>query len=311
VSEVSFVCGFGSRFVHGPFQRRDESDNEKGAKMTSSEGPANGDGTTAGDGLLRFDTKVANQARVYDYFLGGKDNYAADREAAEAWLKINPGAAAGARANRAFLGRVVRFLAGEAGISQFLDIGTGIPTAGNTHEVAQAIAPESRVVYVDHDPVVLAHARALLTSHKAGTTQYIDSDLRDAGTIVNQASQLLDFSRPVAVTLLFVLHVLPDSDEPHAVVARLMDALPPGSYLAVSHLASDILRPEALDGLKDIAARTGHERLALRSREQVMRFFEGMDLVAPGLVPPEKWRPEPGTAETAGTWSWCAVGRKR
>ena len=148
-----------------------------------------------------------------------------------------------ARANRAFLGRAVRYLAAEAGIRQFLDIGTGIPTAGNTHEVAQAIAPESRVVYVDYDPIVLAHARALLTSSEAGATEYIDADLRDTGTILAQAGQLLDFTKPVAITLLAILHAIPDADDPHAIVARLLDAVPPGSYLAVTHSGSDLFEP--------------------------------------------------------------------
>ena len=169
--------------------------------------------------------------------LGGKDNYAADRAAVEAWLKVDPGMAFIARANRAFLGRVVRYLAGEAGIRQFLDIGTGIPTAGNTHQIAQAIAPESRVVYVDYDPIVLAHARALLTSSDAGATEYIDADLRSTAAILGQAGRLLDFTKPVAVTLLAVLHAVPDSDDPYAIVARVMDAVPSGSYLAVSHPA--------------------------------------------------------------------------
>ena len=154
------------------------------------------------------------------------------------------------RANRAFLGRAVRYLAADAGIRQFLDIGTGIPTAGNTHEVAQATAPESRVVYVDHDPIVLAHARALLTSNEAGATEYIDADLRDTGEILSQAAPLLDFSRPVAVTLLMILHAIPDADDPHAIVARLMDAVPSGSYLAISHPGSDLYDRETLEGLQ-------------------------------------------------------------
>ena len=186
---------------------------------------------------------MANQARIYDYLLGGKDNYAADRAAVDAVLKVAPEMGFTARANRAFLGRAVRYLAAEAGIRQFLDIGTGIPTAGNTHQVAQAVAPESRVVYVDYDPVVLAHARALLTSSEAGATEYIDADLRDTGTILGQAARLLDFTQPVAVTLLLILHAIPDSDDPHAIVARLMDAVPSGSYLAISHLGVGPPRP--------------------------------------------------------------------
>ena len=187
--------------------------------MASGEASELSGGDTISARLHSFDTSVAHQARMYDYLLGGKDNYAADRAAIEATLKVYPEMAFTARANRAFLGRAVRYLAGEAGIRQFLDIGTGIPTAGNTHQVAQAIAPESRVVYVDYDPIVLAHARALLTSHEAGATEYIDADLRDTATILAQAAKLLDFTRPVAVTLLAILHAIPDADDPHAIVA--------------------------------------------------------------------------------------------
>jgi trans-aconitate methyltransferase len=263
-------------------------------------------------GLLPFDTTVAHQARMYDYALGGKDNYAADREAADAWLRIDPGSAASCRANRAFLGRAVRYLAADAGIRQFLDIGTGIPTAGNTHEIAQAAAPESRVVYVDHDPMVLAHARALLTSNKAGATDYIDADLRNTDTILGQARRLLDFSRPVAVTLLLILHAIPDSDDPHAIVARIMGTMPSGSYLAISHPGSDLYDRETLDDLKGVATeKITTMQLAMRSREQVARFFDGMDLVAPGLVRLDEWRPAPiavGDADKATLW--CAVARK-
>jgi hypothetical protein len=247
---------------------------------------------------------------MYDFLLGGKDNYAADRAAAEALLKLSPQMAFTARANRAFLGRVIRYLAGEAGVRQFLDIGTGIPTAGNTHEVAQAIARESRVVYVDYDPVVLAHARALLISDEAGATEYIDADLRDTGTILGQAAQVLDFTKPVAVTLLSVLHVITDSDDPHAIVATLMDALPPGSYLAISHLGAEFYAPETRDEVEEIVRLQSAQQYTGRSREQVARFFEGADLLAPGLVRVEEWRPEPGSVEGASAM-WCAAGRKR
>ncbi|HEY6787532.1 MAG TPA: SAM-dependent methyltransferase [Trebonia sp.] len=257
-----------------------------------------------------FDHSVAHQSRVYDYLLGGKDHYAADRAAAEAWLKIDPELAFTVRANRALLGRVVRYLAGEAGIRQFLDIGTGIPTAGNTHEVAQAIAPESRVVYVDYDPIVLAHAAALLTGSTTGATHYIDADLRDTGTILAQASQLLDFTQPVAVTLLAILHAIPDSDGPHAIVARLLDAMPAGSYLAISHAGSDLLDREKQDGLMDVADRMIQNKITYRDSEQVLRFFDGTDLVAPGLVRVEQWRPDPGTGETRKSSLWSAAGRK-
>jgi hypothetical protein len=277
--------------------------------MTSDETP---DEAAADEARTRaFDTSVAHQARMYDYLLGGKDNYAADRAAVEQQLAISPDVAFSARANRAFLGRAVRYLAAEAGIRQFLDIGTGIPTAGNTHQVAQAIAPETRVVYVDYDPVVLAHARALLTSHPAGVTDYIDADLRDTGTILSHAAELLDFTEPVAVTLIAILHVIPDSDDPYGIVATLMDAVPPGSYLAISHMASELLSREARERLEHHSGATMQQPLTARTREQMARFFDGLDLAAPGLVPVEEWRPDPGTGDMGESVLWCAVGRKR
>ncbi len=262
-------------------------------------------------GPLPFDTTKPHQARVYDHLLGGKDNYAADRSAAEALLAVYPGAASTARANRAFLGRAVRYLTAEAGIRQFLDIGTGIPTAGNTHEIAQAIAPESRVVYVDYDPIVLAHARALLDSTEAGATEYIDADLRDTDTILARAADVLDFSKPVAVTLLAILHAIPDPDDPYAIVAHLLDAVPSGSYLAISHAASDLLDQETMRSFADSWNNRGQQRITWRTREQVARFFTGTDLAEPGLVRVDEWRPTSGTT-TAGTSNeWAAVGRKR
>jgi hypothetical protein len=279
--------------------------------MTNDEAAAPDSGTAGEIGPLPFDTSMAHQARMYDYLLGGKDNYAADRAAVEASLEAWPGMAHSARANRAFLGRVVRYLAADVGIRQFLDIGTGIPTAGNTHQVVQALAPESRVVYVDYDPVVLAHARALLVSTEAGTTEYIDADLRDTDTILTQAAELLDFSQPVAVTVLAILHAIPDSDDPHAIVAKVTDAVPPGSYLAISHTGSDLLGLGTEDDLKDVMGRMVQQRYATRSREQVVRFFAGTDLVEPGLVPVEEWRPEPGTGDMGKSAIWGAVGRKR
>jgi hypothetical protein len=278
--------------------------------MTSDEARAT-DGDPGSAGPPEFDTSVAHQARMYDYLLGGKDNYAADRAQTEAALKVYPEWAFTARANRAFLGRAVRYLAADAGIRQFLDIGTGIPTAGNTHQVAQAIAPESRVVYVDYDPVVLAHARALLTSSDAGgVTEYIDSDLRSVTTILEQAGRLLDFTRPVAVTLVAILHAIPDADDPHAIVARLMDAVPSGSCLAISHLGLEFLPPETLRQMQDLSRGNIQQEFSYRSREEVARFFAGLDLVEPGIVPLQDWRPEPGAASTGKSAMWCGVGRK-
>ena len=261
---------------------------EKGAQMTADKAPP-ADGGTGRGRPPGFDISVANQARMYDYLLGGKDNYAADRAAIDAQLAIYPDVAFAARANRAFLGRAVRYLAAEAGIRQFLDIGTGIPTAGNTHQVAQEIAPESRVVYVDYDPIVLAHARALLISHEAGATDYVDADLRDTDAI---------------------LHAIPESDDPNGIVGRLMDAVPSGSHLAVSHMGTGLLDSTTQHGLEDHSGRAMQQRLTARSREEVARFFAGMDLVPPGVVRIEDWRPEAGAG--AGTSVlWGAVGRKR
>ena len=279
--------------------------------MTGEEARAPGGSTASKASPPAFDTSVAHQARMYDHLLGGKDNYAADRAAVEAQLKIFPDLAFSARANRAFLGRAVRYLAADAGVRQFLDIGTGIPTAGNTHQVAQEIAPESRVVYVDYDPVVLAHARALLTSNEAGATEYIDADLRDTPAILTQAAELLDFSKPVAVTLIAILHAIPDSDDPHAIVASLMDAVPSGSYLALSHLGPEFFDPDTLREAQDVSGRRIQQQMTWRDREQVARFFTGTDLVEPGLVRVEEWRPEPGPGGPDSSPLWCAVGRKR
>jgi hypothetical protein len=251
---------------------------------------------------------VPTIARVYDYWLGGKDNFAVDRELAEKFVRADPMAREGVRSNRAFLGRAVRFLAAEAGITQFLDIGTGIPTANNTHEVAQRTDAACRVVYVDNDPMVLAHARALLTSVTAPTA-YVDADARDTGKILVQAAETLDFTQPVAVMLIGLLHCIPDADNPHRVVADLVQAVPPGSYLAISHPASDIHADEMAKG-----AAMMNESLAspltFRPYEDVFTFFEGLDLVAPGIVPTTQWRPDPG-ADTRPLPGWVGVARKR
>jgi len=259
-----------------------------------------------------LDTSVAHPARVYDYWLGGKDNYAADREAAEAAIAANPHIVPGVRTNREFLGRAVRYLAGEAGIRQFLDVGTGIPAADNTHEVAQAVAPDARVVYVDNDPVVLVLARALLTSTPEGATDYIDGDLRDPAPILRRAAGTLDFGQPVAVMLLAVLQNIGDADDPHALVASLMDAVPGGSYLVLSHPAGDIL-PEAMARM----ARSLNERqreaeqVTFRSKAGITRFFDGLELCEPGVVQPPRWRPGPGSfIPNHDISAWCGVARK-
>jgi hypothetical protein len=276
--------------------------------MTTSEAEVPDDKAA---GPLPFDVTKAHQARMYNYVLGGKDNYEADRSAAEAMMKVYPDLVFDMRGNRAFLGRVVRYLAAEAGMRQFLDIGTGIPSAGNLHEVAQGVAPEARVVYVDYDPVVLAHARAFMAGSKEGVTEYIDADLRDTDAILARAAEVLDFSKPVAITLLAILHAVPDRDEPHAIVAKLLDAVPPGSYLALSHPASDRLTLETADALGNVTDQMVQQSITYRSREQIARFFDGTDLVEPGIVAIEDWRPSLGPTMAGRSSLWCAVGRKR
>jgi S-adenosyl methyltransferase len=257
--------------------------------------------------LRGIDTTVAHPARVYDYWLGGKDNFAVDREAAEEVLRARPAILLNVRSNRAFLARSVRYLAGQAGMRQFLDIGTGIPSADNTHEVAQSVAPEARVVYVDNDPIVLAHARALLTSD-SGRTAYIDADLHDTAAILAEAARTLDLTRPVAVMLIAVLQLIPDEDDPWGIVSALMRAVPSGSHLVISHPASDIEARSAAQ-----AAERYNERVASpmrrRSRDELDRFFGGLDLVEPGLVQLHRWRPADGDP-VAPSSGYGAVARK-
>jgi hypothetical protein len=255
-----------------------------------------------------FDTSVAHQSRIYDYWLGGKDNFAADRKAAEEAFAAYPGVVTGARANRQFLARTVRHLAVDAGIRQFLDIGTGIPTANNTHEVAQAAAPACRVVYVDYDPVVLAHARALLVGSGEGLVDYLDADLRDTGAILEQASRTLDFSRPVAIMLIAILHAIGDDDDPYQIVGKLLGAVPPGSYLALSHVASDIDAEQIADATARLN-RLSHQHFTLRDHARVLRFFDGLELLEPGVVRVEEWRASEMETKYRSAM-WGGVGRK-
>ena len=258
---------------------------------------------------LDLDTSVAHVARVYDYWLGGKDNFAADRAAGEQAIQAYPDIVYSVRANRAFLARTVRYLAGEAGIRQFLDIGTGIPTANNTHEVAQDVAPGSNVVYVDNDPVVLTHARALLVSGMQGNTNYIDADLRDTGRILAEAALTLDFSRPVAIMLMAILQHIDEAEDPYAIVDSLLAAVPPGSYLAISHPAADI-ETEAMAQMAERLNKLMAEKVTFRTRPQVARFFEGLDLVKPGMVRVQEWRPASEIEAKSPAALWGGVGRK-
>jgi S-adenosyl methyltransferase len=263
----------------------------------------------------KFDTTVPHPARVYDYWLGGKDNFAADREAAEWTVAASAGGIQRAketvRVNRAFLGRAVRYLAGQAGIRQFLDIGTGLPAVDNTHEVAQRTAPESRIVYVDNDPIVLSHARALLTSTPQGATDYIAADLRDTDAILRQAAVTLDFGQPMALMLLAVLQFIPDAEDPYRIVARLLGAMPSGSYLVVSHPTGDI-RPGDAAEFQRRYAESGASQLCLRTKAAVSKFFDGLDLLEPGVVQTDLWRPgvQCPCCRASTHPTYCGVGKK-
>jgi O-methyltransferase involved in polyketide biosynthesis len=238
----------------------------------------------------RFDTSVPHPARVYAYWLSGKDHFPADRKAAEEVIRLRPQVVAGARANRAFLARVVRYLAADCGIRQFLDLGTGLPCPDNTHEIAQQVAAGSRTVYVDNDPLVLTHARALLTSTPPGSCDYVDADLRDTDIILAHAAGTLDLAQPVAVLLLAVLHFIPDGDDPAAIVARLASALAPGSYIALSHLTADFAPEQVTDAATAYNAQAS-TAVTPRTHAQVTALFGGLPLVAPGVVPVTQWRP--------------------
>jgi len=259
------------------------------------------------DALANFDITRPHIARIYDYWLGGKDNFEADREAAELALAATPTIVPGVRANRRFLGRAVAAMAAE-GVRQFLDIGTGIPASNNTHEVAQKIAPESRVVYVDNDPIVLTHARALLTSG-TGQTAYIDADARDVTAIVDEAGRTLDFSKPVGIMLIAILHCVPDEDNPAKLVSDLMAAVPAGSYLAISHPARDQLA--IATKAEESLTKSMGQKVTFRTHDEVAAFFAGLELLPPGVVPVQSWRP---TLEldinSAPTAMWGGVGYK-
>ncbi|MEV6348204.1 SAM-dependent methyltransferase [Actinoplanes sp. NPDC051851] len=257
-----------------------------------------------------LDSGRPHPARVYDYLLGGKDNFAADRAAAEQGLQANPNAATAPRENRAFLRRTVRFLA-ESGVRQFLDIGTGLPTSPNTHEIAQAVNPAARIVYADNDPLVLAHARALLTSAPEGRTAYVDAAFQEGERILDSPGvrDTLDLTEPVALLLFAVLHFIEDADDPYGTVARLMDALPGGSYLVVSHITADH-DPEGWARFTAVMRRQGMAS-RLRSLDEVARFFTGLDPVAPGVVPILRWRPEADSPFTDTQVAlYGGVGRK-
>jgi hypothetical protein len=256
-----------------------------------------------------FNTRVPHPARVYDYWLGGKDNYEADRRAAEEAIQIFPKTVQSARSCRAFLSRAVRYLTAEAGIRQFLDLGSGLPSVQNVHEVAQSIAPESRVVYVDNDPVVMLHAKALLASSAEGATGYIQADIRSPDLILAKAADTLDFDQPVAVMLLAVLHLITDAQDPAAIIRTVMDAVPRGSYLVIGHHTAD-LYPELIEFAKRMSELNPDFPATLRGRQQVTDLFDGLDLVAPGVVQISKWRPDSDLNTHTAAALWGGVARK-
>jgi hypothetical protein len=255
----------------------------------------------------KIDTTVPQTARVWNYWLGGKDNYAVDRALGDEIAKAFPIIVEIARADRAVLNRAVRYLAGEAGVRQFLDVGTGLPTANNTHEVAQSVAPEARIVYVDYDPLVLVHARALLTSGPEGATDYIDADIRDTETILREAGRTLDFAKPVAVILSGILAHLPTVEEARSVVRHLMAALPAGSYLLVLDGADT--NPEFNEAV-EIWNQTANPPYIHRSPEEIASYFEGLEFIEPGLVDVTVWRPEPGETGRPPLDTLVGVARK-
>jgi hypothetical protein len=264
-----------------------------------------------------IDTNVAHAARVYDYLLGGTHNFEVDRAQANAQLaavgQTLEETRAEIRANRTFLGRAVRYLALDQGVRQFLDLGTGIPNEDNVHGVAQEAAPDARIVYVDNDPIVLAHAHALLRSTPQGAAAYIDEDLTDPDAVLREAAHTLDLSQPVAVMLISLLHLVPDAADPYGVVARYIERVPSGSYLVITALTKDI-RPEAMERLEKSAPPDAKYAFVMRSHAEVTRFFEGngLELVEPGVVTVDRWRPEPAGGEAAGepVAFYCGVGRK-
>jgi nucleotide-binding universal stress UspA family protein len=240
---------------------------------------------------VAIDTSRPHPARMYDWYLGGKDNYPVDEEMGRQMLTLDPRVPVMARVNRAFMHRATRWLARD-GVRQFLDVGTGIPTQPNLHQVAQEIAPDARIVYCDNDPIVLAHAAALLRGTDEGATEYLQADVRDPDAILEGARKVLDFTRPVALSLIALLHFVSDEDGAHDLVRRLLAALPSGSYLVITHATADFTPEESKAATEKL--RAAGVTLALRSREEFTRFFDGLDLVEPGVEVPHRWHPELG-----------------
>jgi O-methyltransferase involved in polyketide biosynthesis len=265
------------------------------------------DAASGPDPVSRLDTSVAHSARLWNYLLGGKDNFPADREAAEQVLAFMPELVQSARYNREFLARAVRYLVEVAGIKQFLDVGTGLPTANNTHEVAQVLRPQARIVYVDNDPIVLVHAKALLTSTPEGATAYIEADVRDPAHILEIAADTLDFQRPVAVMLLGIMNFVVDDAQAYRIVRHLMDAVPAGSFLVLSHPTMEV-HAEAVERAMQMWNASGSAPITARDPQRLARFFDGLHLVEPGLVTCSRWRPDGN--DTTRVTEYCGVARK-
>jgi hypothetical protein len=255
-----------------------------------------------------IDTTVPHSARIWNYWLGGTDNFPVDQEAGEQYRQIFPGVVDVARASRQFLTRTIEYLAGEAGIRQFLDVGTGLPTADNTHQVAQRIAPESRVVYVDNDPMVLVHARALLTGVPEGRTEYLDADLRDPAAIISAARTILDFDRPVALILSGVLGHVDDTEQARSIVRALLDPLPSGSYLSLND-GTSVMSPQIQEAQDDYNE-SGAMPYRLRTPDEIASYFDGLELVEPGVVPCPRWRPDAKVDTPLDVDAFGGVARK-
>jgi O-methyltransferase involved in polyketide biosynthesis len=259
----------------------------------------------------KIDTTVSHSARIWNYWLGGKDNYPVDREVGDQILGFVPELVRSARADRYFLARAVQHLAREEGIRQFLDIGTGLPTVDNTHEIAQGVAPESRIVYVDNDPLVLVHAQALLTSSPEGATDYIDADVRDPERILQGAARTLDFSQPVAIVMLGIVNFVLDTDQAVAIVNQLLDGVPSGSYVVISHPTTEV-DAEPMTQAVAYWNSQGTVPMTLRTREELLRMFDRVDLVEPGVVSCSRWRPDfADIGDVVDVTHFCGVGRKR
>jgi hypothetical protein len=255
------------------------------------------------------DDSVPHSARIWNYFLGGKDNYPIDREVADQFSALYPPIVDVARAQRYFLARAVRHLAGTAGTTQFLDIGTGLPTVDNAHEIAQRVVPSARIVYVDNDPLVLMHARALLTSHPQGETDYVDADLRDIGAVLRGAAQTLDFTRPIGITMLGILGHITEYAEARSILRRLLDAVPSGSHLVISDGTNDFSGPP-LDEAMEVWNASADPPYTLRTPAQIAGYFDGLKLVDPGIVSVPLWRPDPSPFEPSRVDTWGGVGKK-